>query len=153
MLIIALCVSNFGVGLSTFYVAVACIEQDHPFGIAGCRLSFGVAIGLTMLVMTVQAVISYERRMSIFGSSSIGNISTRIYTLLASVVVISFVFSSIVYGVLDSVRIVSVRFDRNSSDTIDICSLSALWFPGFVEIATGVVALHLPLAITIFNYL
>lgn len=150
----SLCCLNLCMILPAVMNAIASVAPAHPLGHVGCTLSFAGVSTISMLTMWVQAIISYERRKAVTSVSLIVSINhNRVYILLALAVTFFILFSSIIYGVFDSITFLQVRIAKNSNETIHICSMPQLWFMGFIEILYSLIGFHLPIVSIVFNYL
>ena len=124
--------------------------DQHPFGHAGCYITIAGICIVSTATMSVQALISYERR-KVITKVSIHTFHYRVYILLALAVVFAFVFW-VVYFYIDSLYFYQVRYDKNSTATYGVCDASAMRMVGKNEIIFTMVAFLIPTAFIIFNY-
>ena len=150
-LITSFCVTNMVFGCFGFFDAFAKISNSHPLGWFGCAISYCGGCIILNITMAIQALISYERR-KVITSVSMATFKSRVFILLPLSVVAIFIFWAIMYSLASTMRLIPVRLDPNTTNTIDVCITESHVFPGFLELVFAVVELVIPGSIIIYNY-
>ena len=147
----ALCVTNMALGCVGILEAVAKFSNRHPFGFIGCGATFWAGSTLAHITMTIQALISYERR-KVITSISIATFSTRLYVILTGSIVFISLFWAVMYWKLATIKYLDVQIEKNSTETIQVCALKSHLAPGLLEVVLAVTALILPGSVIMYNY-
>ena len=151
-LITSLCVINMIYGCIGFVNAVAKLTDQHPFGWFGCGISYCIGCTILNITMAIEALISYERR-KVITNVQIATFSTRVYVMLSVSIASLIGFWLIMYSKLVTLHFIPIRFDKNSTATVDVCIAKSHVFPGFLELVFSFTELIIPGAIIIYNYL
>ena len=153
LLTISLCLCNFAMSFNGFLVGFANISMDrqNSFSFFSCSFFFNFTMFINTCTMAIHAIISYERRKAITSLNFLTTnyrvyillLLTLIYSALAS---FSFWITAGVFGYLEA------RIDRNSTQTIWICTSQDILFPGFAEAIWFTLVFGIPLSVIIYNY-
>ena len=150
-LVTALCCCNFAMSLIGIFTAVARFTKNHPLGIYGCYLITIWLCSVTTITMMVQALISYERR-KVITSVTIQTFHNRVYIMLTLVIIGSLIFWIIFFTFFDGLSYHQVRYDRNTTDTWEVCVGSSIKYVGRNEIVFTLIGFFIPAGVILFNY-
>ena len=147
-----LCIGNVAMGINGIYTGIFNLTDRHPGGYWGCVyscLSYLVFISTTLLT---QVILSYERKRAITSTTFL-TANYRIYLFLLIALLYSIILGCIYYikpmGIVNFTR---VRYDKNSTETFDVCTSNDFAFSGLGDLIYSLVIIAFPLVIIIYNY-
>ena len=125
---------------------------NHPLGFVGCVMVAGGIGSITSGTMFIQALISYERRRAITGTTYF-KYNFGIYIFLALAFIFPFGFWIVYMTIFEAAVVFNVKVAPDSNDTILVCNPANAAFIGANEIIFTMQGFVVPTIIIVYNYL
>ena len=150
----SLCICNFFMSINGLYIGLVNIffnRNTTSIGYAGCVFCFTSTMITSSSTMIIQAIISFERR-KVITSTTFITVNSRVYIFLSLMVVYTISVAFIFFLPVGTLSYIEARIDRNSTETIWVCTTKDVVFTGFVETIWSTLVFGIPLAIIFYNY-